>query len=111
VGQAVHHVLVPLVSGAVLAPALVWAIAAVVLPWLISGCSLAGDAVRVTIWAVLLVLATTVIAGLLHGPQGAGAPPSALLGAVGGAAVAIGPTAINAWHATRHPPGPSTGLA
>jgi len=111
VGQAVHHVLVPLVSGAVLAPALVWAIAAVVLPWLISGCSLAGDAVRVTIWAVLLVLATTVIAGLLHGPQGAGAPPSALLGAVGGAAVAIAPTAINAWHATRHPPGPSTGLA
>jgi eukaryotic-like serine/threonine-protein kinase len=109
--QAVHHVLAPLASGAVLAPALVWAMAAVVLPWLISGYSLAGDAVRVTIWAVLLVLATTVISGLLHGPQGTGAPPSAVLGAVGGAAVAIAPTAINAWHAARHPPGPSTGFA
>jgi eukaryotic-like serine/threonine-protein kinase len=109
--QTAHHVLAPLESAALLAPALIWAIAAVVLPWLVTGRSLPGDAIRVTIWSAALVLATTLAVEVLPGAQGMGTPSTAVLGALAGAAVAIAPTAINSWRATRQSPGPRAGLA
>jgi serine/threonine protein kinase len=109
--QTVHHVFGPLVTAGALAPAPVWAVAAVVLPWLVRGHSLPGDALRVSIWSVALVLATTVALGLLHGAHGLGEPRSAVLGAAVGAAVALAPTALTTWRAARQYSGPRAGLA
>jgi serine/threonine protein kinase len=109
--QTVQHVLVPLATAATLAPALVWALAAAVLPWLVRGRSLLGDVVRVGIWTATLVLATTAATGVFHGVADRGMPSSAVLGALGGAAVALAPTAIGTWRAARHPPSPPAGLA
>lgn len=97
--EALHGLLAPLVRAGALAPAPVWAAAAVLLPWLVRGRSLVADTVRVTVWAATLASATAVAVGLAHGSRGIAAPPSAVLGAVAGALVALSPTAIDAWRA------------
>jgi len=109
--ETIHHVFGPLVNAGALAPAPVWAIAAVVLPWLVTGHSLVGDALRVIVWSVTLVLATTVVLGVLHGARSLGEPHSAVLGAVVGAVVALAPTVLTTWRAARHYGGPPAGLA
>jgi len=83
----------------------------VVLPWLVTGHSLVGDALRVIVWSVTLVLATTVVLGVLHGARSLGEPHSAVLGAVVGAVVALAPTVLTTWRAARHYGGPPAGLA
>jgi hypothetical protein len=72
------------VSGALLLAPL-WALAALVLPWLVPGRSLAGDMAGATAWAAGLVAATAAIAGYtgLDEPRGLGA------GAIGGAVLAV----------------------
>jgi len=109
--ETIHHVFGPLVNAGALAPAPVWAIAAVVLPWLVTGHSLVGDALRVIIWSVTLVLATTVALGALHDAHSLGEPHGAVLGAVVGAAVALAPTVLTTWRAARHYGGSPAGLA
>jgi serine/threonine protein kinase len=109
--ETVHHLLWPLVSAGALAPAPVWALAAVALPGMVRGRSLAGDAVRVTVWSVALVLATTLALGLTHGGRGLGTPGGAVLGAAAGAAVALAPTAVKIWRDARQSAGPRAGLA
>jgi hypothetical protein len=97
--QAVHDVIGPLVSSGVLAPALVWAAGAVVVPWLVSGRSLALDVIRVVVWAALVVSSTTTI---VHGVHGVGTPSTAVLGGVASALIALSPTLIGVWRNSRN---------
>jgi hypothetical protein len=84
----VHDVLAPLLRSGILTPALVWAGAAVVLPWLVRGRSLPLDLVAVTIWSALTAAAT---ASVLHAsaPLRHATIRDAALGAVVGAAATV----------------------
>jgi hypothetical protein len=84
------HVLGPLVSSGAFAPALVWALAAVVLPWLVVVRPLPVTIVLVTIWTAVTASATTTVLHAAH--SGALVPADlAILGAVAAAVVALGP--------------------
>jgi hypothetical protein len=101
--QTVHHVLVPLVSSGALLAAPVWALGAATVPYLLRGRSLTGDVLRAIAWAAALLTATAV-ALASGGSHAVAAPPSAILGAFASIAVALAPTAIQAW---RGRPGPN----
>jgi serine/threonine protein kinase len=101
------HLLGPAVSSGVLAPALVWALGAVALPWLVRGRSLALDVVRVVIWAAIVVSATGAAIVAVHGSDSAGAAPSALVGAVAAAAVALVPSLLGMWRMALRSGGPA----
>jgi serine/threonine protein kinase len=103
--QTVHHLLATFVSTGVLAPAAVWALAAVVLPWLVVGRSPALDVVRVVVWAAMLASATSVAVIAVHGSDRVGAAPSAALGAAAAAVVALAPLALASWHQALHSAG------
>jgi serine/threonine protein kinase len=94
-----HDVLSPIVSSGRLAPAPVWALGAVVLPWLQRGRSLALELVLVTVWAAMLVSATEV-ALTLGGHRHVPALRGAVLGAVIGGLVALAPALYRAWPRT-----------
>jgi hypothetical protein len=71
-------VLGPLAASGVWLPALVWAAAAAVLPWLVRGRSLGLDAARVAIWSVATLFAVSAVLGAARtvphpGPRGAAA--------------------------------------
>jgi hypothetical protein len=82
---AAAHALNPLLTLALPAAALVWALAALLLPVLVRGTSAARDAVAATAWAVLLASGTPAAIVALGG----GSPRGALLGAACGAVLAI----------------------
>jgi eukaryotic-like serine/threonine-protein kinase len=103
--QTVHHLLAAFISTGVLAPAAVWALAAVALPWLVGGRSAALDVIRVVVWAALVASATSVAVIAVHGSDRVGAAPSATLGAVVAAAVALAPLALAAWQEALHSAG------
>ena len=88
------HVLSPMLNVGVLLGAGAWAAGALVLPLLARGRSALADAVAVAAWSVALVLA----ARLLDGPLPAGAthasPRGAVIGALFGAAIALGARAL-----------------
>ncbi|MGH2893686.1 MAG: hypothetical protein ACRDPM_10545, partial [Solirubrobacteraceae bacterium] len=102
-----HQLLGPEVSTGVLAPALVWALGAVTLPWLVRGGSFVLDVMRVVVWAAIVVSATGAAIAAVHGSVGAGglSAPSALVGAVACAAVALAPPALAMWRDALHPGG------
>jgi hypothetical protein len=102
VSVTVDHLLRPEVSAGVLAPALVWAIAAVTLPWLVRGGSIVLDVGRVVIWAAIVVSATGAAIAGVHGTAGVGAAPTALVGALASAAVATAPSLLAIWRAALH---------
>jgi serine/threonine protein kinase len=97
--MTVDHVLGPILSSGLLAPAPVWALAAVVLPWCQRAGSLALEVVLVTIWAAILVSATELALGL-GGHHGVAAPRGAVLGALVGGLVALTPALDRAWRGT-----------
>jgi eukaryotic-like serine/threonine-protein kinase len=80
----------PVLRSGALTPALVWALAAVVLPWLVRGRSLAVDLVRVVIWAAMLESATVAATAAINGSDGVHAAPTAVIGSVAAAALALG---------------------
>ncbi|CAA9486619.1 MAG: hypothetical protein AVDCRST_MAG13-1490, partial [uncultured Solirubrobacteraceae bacterium] len=86
---AAEDVLVPLVSHGALAVGAVWALAAVVLPWIVRGRSAGADLLGAAVWAAGLAAGTGAVAGLL---PWAGDPP-AVRGLVG-SAVAAGILAV-----------------
>jgi hypothetical protein len=88
--QTFHHVITPLAGAGILAPALVWAVAAAVLPWTTVMRPLPVQVVLVTIWTAATASATTV---LLHaGHAGTLLTPGAVvLGAVAAGLVALAP--------------------
>jgi hypothetical protein len=84
------RVLTPLLSAGPLAGALVWGLAAVVLPWVARGRSLPLDLVRVTMWAATVAAASGTVLRLGHGHL-ALRPGAAVLGAIASAALALAP--------------------
>lgn len=90
---AAHDVLGPLFSSGAFAPAVVWALAAVVLPWLVRGRSPAADIVRAVVWAALVVASTVAVLNAVHYP---GPIHAAVVGAAAGALVALVPSIVAA---------------
>jgi hypothetical protein len=91
---AVHQLLWPLLSSGALLGAGAWALAAVVLPWLVRGRTPGLDAAAAAIWAALACAATI---GALHAGRRLGTPPTAALGAVASAVVALAHARLTAW--------------
>ena len=89
--DTLHHVIGPLVSAGVLAPALVWGVAAAVLPCTTVMGPLRVQIVLVTMWTAATASATT---ALLHAGRGGALvePGAAVLGAVAAGLVALAPS-------------------
>ncbi len=95
--EALHHVLGALLSSGAVAAAPVWGLAAVVLPMLVTRRSLLLDAGRVALWAVLLLACTELAIAVTHFGSEHATIHGALIGALGAALVALGPSAASAW--------------
>jgi serine/threonine protein kinase len=111
--RSVHDVLGPIASSGAWLPALVWAAAAVVLPWLVRGRSFALDAALVSLWSVFVVVATTAALGVLHGPLAHRTPHTAVIGAAVAVLIALSPHAARALgrrRAAREPRAAQPGL-
>ncbi len=106
----VDQLLRPEVSAGVLAPALVWALGAVTLPWLVRGGSLILDVARVVVWAGLVVSGTGAAMAVAHGSAGGNgvSAPTALVGAAASVAVALagGSRFLGMWRAALRSAGP-----
>ena len=94
VGATVHQVLEPLISSGAIAPAPVWAAAAVVLPWIVRGRSLALDFVLASVWASGLVAATYAALRMVHGSLASATLHDAVLGGVTGFVVVLAPSIV-----------------
>jgi hypothetical protein len=109
----IDHLLRPDLAAGVLAPALVWALAALTLPWLVRGRSLVLDVVSVVVWAAITVSATGAAITAVHHPGPPGDWVSAggrawFLGAAAGAVIALagGPKFLPTWRAALRSSGP-----
>jgi serine/threonine protein kinase len=100
-GSTADAVIRPIAMSGVLVGALVWALAALVLPWLVTGRSLPRDIVFAGAWAAMTVSATEVAIALSSGSHTVSAPPTATIGAVAGALVALSPSAYRGWRQSR----------
>jgi hypothetical protein len=91
--SAATHALAPILTLGLVLGALLWAAAAVLLPWLVRGASAMRDALAAIAWAVALAAATPpLVAGLQRGAQPA---PRGLIAACAcAAALAIGARAV-----------------
>ncbi len=87
---AAVHVLAPVLDVSVLAGAGVWAAAAMALPWLVRGRRFGLDVAGALGWASATVLVTRALPGPLGGPADLSWPRGLLVGAVLGAALAVG---------------------
>jgi hypothetical protein len=93
--SAATHVIGPTLSLGVLAGAGVWAVAAVLLPWVVRGRSATLDVVAATAWsAALLVACTPHYLGLSPHVFAATTPHGALLGALLGGVFAVAARAV-----------------
>jgi hypothetical protein len=98
--QAVSHVLAPMLTVGLLAAAVIWAAAALVLPAITRRRSTVAVLVLVIVWSATVVSATATVLALNH-PRGAGMPATAVLGAVVSAVVALAPVAARRWRSSR----------
>jgi hypothetical protein len=92
-GRALSDAIVPLLASGLLLVAVLWGVAAAVLPWVVRGRSAAVDLGAAAAWAIALAVGTEAMLGALH--QGASHPPDSsargvVLGAVVGTAGAVG---------------------
>jgi hypothetical protein len=100
--QTTGHLLPALVKSGVLAPAAVWALAAVTAPWLVRGRTPLLDLVRVLAWSGLVVSATSAAVAAVHGTDAVGAAPTAMIGAAACAVVALAPRGAAGWRRAWH---------
>jgi hypothetical protein len=108
--ETANHVLAPVLGSALVAPAVVWGAAAVVLPWLTRSRSLALQLVLVTIWAAMLASTTTAVLAVAH--AGASVKPhAAVVGAIAGGLAALMPAVVGRWGPHRQPADPAARLA
>ncbi len=101
----IDHLLKPIAVTGVLAPAVVWALAAVSLPWLVRGASIILDVVRVVVWAAILVSGTGAAIAAVHGSGAGGggiSASSALIGGLGCTVVALAPAVLAKWREALH---------
>jgi serine/threonine protein kinase len=95
------HVLRPLLTSGALAPAVVWAGAAVILPWLVRGRSAAVDFVFASAWAAGLVAATYAALRTVHGPLAGTTLRDAVQGGLAAFAIALAPSIVRTFRARR----------
>ena len=88
------HVIAPLLTLGVLLGALLWALAAAVLPWIVRGRSAALDVVAVTVWSAVLAAAAPALDAGLSAHAAHPSPRGAVLGALLGAIVAVAARAV-----------------
>ena len=91
---AATHVIAPVLVLGVLSGALLWGVAAVVLPFVVRGYSAVRDVAAVAVWSAALVVATPVLAAGLNSHAVHPSPRGAVLGAVLGAFVAVAARAV-----------------
>ena len=103
-GTAIHHVLEPLMSSGALAPALVWAGAAVILPWLVRGRRRAVVFVLASSWAAGLVAATDASLGMVHWSLGGPTLDHAVLGGLAALTIVLAPSVLRTWRACARVP-------
>jgi eukaryotic-like serine/threonine-protein kinase len=89
-GITAGDVIGPAVSSGALLLGVIWAGAALVLPWIVRGRSLASDVVMASAWSAGVAAATTALGEALGGRVGQSAPHGLVLGAVVAAALAVG---------------------
>jgi hypothetical protein len=89
-GQALSGVLAPVITSGVLLVGAVWALAAVVLPWMVRGRSAARDLLGAGLWSTGVSLATMELAARLPGPLADSAPRGLVLSAAVAALAALG---------------------
>jgi hypothetical protein len=99
--EAFHQVLGALLSSGALAVAPVWALAAVVLPTVVTRRSLLLDVGRVAVWAGVLVASTEAAISLAHFGLGRATLHGTVLGVIGAAVIALAPSAAAAWTRNR----------
>jgi hypothetical protein len=87
------HVLGPAFGLSVLLGAGLWATGAMVLPWIVRGRSAAVDVLAATVWSAVLTASSAALATGLSSHAQAG-PRGAILGALAGAAFAVGARAL-----------------
>jgi hypothetical protein len=88
------HVIAPLLALGVLLGALLWALGAALLPWIVRGRSAALDVVAVTAWSAALVASAPVVDAGLSAHAAHPSPRGAVLGAILGALVAVAARAL-----------------
>jgi eukaryotic-like serine/threonine-protein kinase len=109
--DTVHRVLAPLLSSGALAPGVVWALGALILPWLVRGRRPALDLVLAVVWAALVVSASAVaVTAAGAGGVAAGAASTATVGAVAAAVVALAPVGMALFRRRGHSEGSSAGF-
>ena len=84
-GTAAADVIAPVVSTATMGLCALWALASLVLPWVVRGRSLAGDLVGAAMWSAALAAGAASLAQAAHAPD----PRGLIAGAVLGGAVAV----------------------
>jgi hypothetical protein len=108
--DTLHHVLSPILSSGALAPGAVWALGALVLPWLVRGRRPALDGVLAIMWTVLVVTASAAVLTTAAESTFVGQASTATAGAVVAGAMALAPTALAVWHRRAHSKGSSAGF-
>jgi eukaryotic-like serine/threonine-protein kinase len=94
VSLAATHVIGPLLAFGVLLGALLWAVAAIVLPWIVRGRSAALDLVAVTVWSAAIVAAAPALDAGLSAHSVYPSPRGIALGAIVGALAAVAARAL-----------------
>ncbi len=105
-----RDVLVPIVTSGVLAGAVVWALAALAVPWLVRGRSLVSDVLRVLIWAAVTATATQAVVDAVAGPDRLATSATALLGVIAASVILLAAPVSRALRTGNHPPGPGPEL-
>jgi hypothetical protein len=104
--QTVDHLLAPLAGAGMVACAMLWGAAAVVLPLLAGRRPFGVAVVLVTVWSAIVVSAIATFLGVNHS-RGAGMPATAVLGAIAGAIVALAPAALRSWRSSHRAVSPA----
>jgi hypothetical protein len=107
-GITAGDVIAPAVASGALLLGIVWAGAALVLPWLVRGRSLASDVVAASAWSAGVAAATITLGEALGGRVGQSAPHGLVPGAVVAAALAIALAHLRR-PAAEEPPNDETG--
>ena len=94
VSSAAVHVLGPLLSLAVLLGVALWAVASLILPWIVRGRHAALDVVAATIWSAALVSVGAALDSGLSAHSAHPSPRGAILGAVLGGVLAVSARAL-----------------
>jgi serine/threonine protein kinase len=93
-GLTAAHVIAPLLVLGVLFGALLWAVGAAVLPWLVRGRSAALDAVAVTVWSAAIAAAAPMLDAGLSAHATSVHARGAILGAILGGMIAVAARAL-----------------